>query len=241
MSKYVRKLVLATAVCFLSVLSWASDGRELRVLFIGNSLTYTNDLPRLSAALASATGKVRLQVGSVAEPNFSLEDHWNKGDAVRAIQQAKWDVVVLQQGPSGLESSRVLLVEYARKFGEVIRKSGATPALLAVWPSMQRNGDFDRVIESYRVAAAEVHGIFLPAGAAWNSIGRDRLPELYGQDGFHPSVEGSYLAALVVVGKLCGCSVAELGTTDARSRWGIDADRDKLLRRSAQAALDKNR
>src|SRR5437868_1227446 len=75
----------------------------LRVLFIGNSLTYSNDLPAMVAALAKSAGKRPLVFQSVVEGGFSLEDHWDRGDAQRAIAQGKWDVVVLQQGPSSLD------------------------------------------------------------------------------------------------------------------------------------------
>ncbi|HET7230453.1 MAG TPA: hypothetical protein VFJ16_10660 [Longimicrobium sp.] len=71
------------------------DGRG--VLFIGNSLTYANDLPEMVQALALASG-VTLRVGMVANPDWSLENHWNGGGARSAIRRG-WDVVVLQQGP----------------------------------------------------------------------------------------------------------------------------------------------
>ena len=83
---------------------------EQRVLFIGNSLTYTNDLQRWSRRLARAKG-VRVSPASVALPNYSLEDHWQRGDALREIRKGGWSLVVLQQGPSAAPESRVLLRE----------------------------------------------------------------------------------------------------------------------------------
>ena len=175
---------------------------ELRVLFIGNSLTYANDLPAIVAALAEASGK-RFIFKSVAFPDFSLEDQWNRGDAQRAIAGEKWDVVVLQQGPSALEESRTLLLEYTRLFAKEIRASGAKPALYMVWPSQARFKDLDRVVESYKLAADEVKAIIFPVGQAWlEAWKRDAGIPLYSEDKFHPSVAGSYLAALVIFEKL---------------------------------------
>src|SRR5437667_8666113 len=44
-------------------------------LFIGNSLTMSNDLPGVVSALAAAAGG-RLPTTVVAFPGFALEDHW---------------------------------------------------------------------------------------------------------------------------------------------------------------------
>src|SRR4051812_1629010 len=86
-----------------------------RVLFIGNSLTTVNDVPGIVEALSKG-GERRLISRTVAFDGYSLEDHWNRGDARRAIAEGGWSFVVLQQGPSALPESRVLLVDYARRF-----------------------------------------------------------------------------------------------------------------------------
>ena len=74
----------------------------------------------------------------MAAGGFSLEDHWNRGDAQRAIASARWDFVVLQQGPSALPESRALLVDYAHGSPEEIRKVGGRPAIYMVWPGLER-------------------------------------------------------------------------------------------------------
>lgn len=176
----------------------------LRVLFIGNSLTYANDLPLIVQALANAAGQ-RLYVESVTHGGFSLGDHWDEGGAVEAIESRKWDVVVLQHGPSTLPNSRVELRSSARKYDPVIRKAGGRPALYMVWPELERSAFFDAVRESYSLAASDIGGIFIPAGEAWRAAWRrDPKAPLYGSDDFHPSAAGSYAAALSIYGMLYG-------------------------------------
>jgi hypothetical protein len=178
---------------------------ELRVLFIGNSLTYTNDLPAIVQSLAEASGNGRFVYETVAFPNYSLEDHWNQGDARRAIAADKWNFVVLQQGPSALPESRALLVEYSRRFAQEIRSGGAKPALYMVWPSRSRLKDFDGVRDSYARAAEEVNGTLFPVGEAWRAAWRHKPElELYSPDGLHPTLMGSYLAAAVICQQLYG-------------------------------------
>jgi hypothetical protein len=176
----------------------------MRVLFIGNSLTATNGLPAMVQAVAAASGD-RLDCVAIAYPSLSLEDHWSRGEALGAIKRGGWSFVVLQQGPSAMADSRVLLREYVRRFDTEVRRSGARTALYMVWPESTRRGDFDAVSESYTIAANDVDGVLLTAGDLWRAAWR-RQPELplYGPDGFHPSPLGSYVAALAIYRGLTG-------------------------------------
>jgi hypothetical protein len=177
-------------------------GRSLRVLFVGNSLTAANDLPLMVQALAQAAGE-SLHVESVILGGADLEDHWLDGGAALAISGARWDVVVLQQGPSSLPESRVHLRKWSKTYAGLIRKSGGRTALYMVWPGLERDAFFDDVRESYSLAAYDVSGIFFPSGEAFRAAWRrDPKAPLYDSDDFHPSVAGTYAAALSIYGVL---------------------------------------
>ena len=164
-----------------------------KILFIGNSLTTANDLPARVQALASAVGD-HLECRAVAFPDFSLEDHWSQGDATRAIREGGWSIVILQQGPSSLPASRLVLVDYTRRFAAEARRIGARTALYMVWPSRARLGDFDGVSASYAAAAHDIGGMLLPVGEAWRAAWRrDATVGLYGPDGFHPTLLATQL------------------------------------------------
>jgi hypothetical protein len=180
-------------------------------LFIGNSLTATNNLPAMIELLARETGGSPISTQTIAEGGFSLEDHWNRGVAQRTIAEGGWSVVVLQQGPSALPESQANLREYAQRFDTAIRRAGARPALYMVWPESQRAAVFDDVVQSYTRAAEAVDGLLYPVGEAWRAAWRRdaRLP-LYGSDGFHPSPTGTYLAALVIYEQISGRTVVGL-------------------------------
>ncbi len=164
------------------------------VLFIGNSLTAGNDLPRMVAAIAGADGR-RVRHETLAVPNASLEDHLAGSRALRAVKRGGWSAVVLQQGPSTLPASRAVLIRDARLFAGEIRRAGARPALLMVWPV--KGGSFDAVSGSYRDAAEASDSLIIPAGDAWRiALRMDPSLVLYSADDFHPTAAGSYLAAL---------------------------------------------
>jgi len=210
-SRLLRRsvLLMLTASCVpqRAVIPNAPTGPGLHVLFIGNSLTYVNDLPAILESLADSAREPLLETRTVAKPDYSLEDHWNDGAAMAGIRSGGWNVVVLQQGPSSLETSRALLLQYTRLFADAIAEAGARPALYQVWPTSDRSMDFARANESYRLAAVAVNGILFPVGEAWLAAQRlDPTTPLYAFDGLHPSAEGSYLAALVMYAVLYGKS-----------------------------------
>ena len=212
---------------------------RLRVLFVGNSFTYVNDLPRIVEAMSHADGGPKIEWRMVAFPGFSLEDHWRQGDARRAISESPWDFVVMQQGPSSTDEGREVLTEYAQRFAPSIRKAGAKPAFYGVWPASVRTQDYPGAEESYRQAARMVQGVLLPAAEAWQRAFRlDKSVALYGPDGLHPSPEGSYLAALVIYAGLTGRPVANV---PASLSLGSDGkleipERDAAMLREASTA-----
>jgi hypothetical protein len=188
------------------------DDHDLRILFIGNSLTYVNDLPSLVQHLGRSNSALAVSVSSVAFPNFSLVDHWDRGDALRAIEDGPWDVVVLQQGPSALPESRAVLVEYAGKFAAEIRRVGARPAIYMVWPGLDRIDVWEAVTQSYAAAARAIDGVLLPGGEAIRAAYvADRGIALFQGDGFHPALAGSWAVALTMYARLTG--VSPLGLT----------------------------
>jgi hypothetical protein len=178
---------------------------DVAVLFVGNSLTYTNDLPGHLRVLLGEHGDVgTVEVASVAYPNFGLEDHWNQMAARTLIAAGGWDYVVVQQGPSATEG-RPSLIEFSRRFSAEVQAAGGRLAVYMVWPSAARSFDFDGVSEAHRTAAGEAGALLFPVGEAWRAAWtRDADLPLYGADGFHPGRLGTYLAALVMYEQITG-------------------------------------
>ena len=229
-------LRVLAAICAATIVTAAAGAPPpARILFIGNSLTVANDLPKTLAGMASAAG-LPLTYRVVAYPDYSLEDHWTRGDAAKAIASERWSFVVLQQGPSALPESRVLLRDYTKRFAALATRAGARTATFMVWPSLSRSFDFDGVHESYRLAAADVNGVFISAGDAWRQLWRARpRAALYGPDGLHPTPLGSYVAAAAMFDVLfnrspLGLPAPGLSPDDARAaQAAVDA-----LRRAAR-------
>jgi hypothetical protein len=174
------------------------------VLFIGNSLTYVNDLPRTLSDLASSVGDT-IKTAMVAKPDYALEDHISDGGGPKAIALGGWEFVVLQQGPSSLTENRQNLIAATQYYDRLIRQVGGRTALYMVWPAVQNFSSFAAVAGSYLQAAQAVGGVFMGAGLAWEAAWeKDPSVALYGSDGLHPSPLGTYLAALVMYERITG-------------------------------------
>ena len=171
---------------------------EYSLLFIGNSLTSSHNLPELVKEYAKTQGK-NITVASIVKGNYALVDHWNEGVVQASIETKTFDFVIVQQGPSSQPYGRSLLIQYGGRISQLCKSNDAKLAYYMVWPSLAYYDTFDGVINSYRIAANRINDILCPVGEVWKSY-FDETGDFsyYGSDGFHPSLRGSTVAAQVI-------------------------------------------
>lgn len=216
MNKLYAALLFFGITCFYSL--HASAGKKLRVYFIGNSYTNTNDMPRMIADVAASMGDT-LEFESHTPGGWTLDDHWSNhpnDPCVAKIKTGNWDYVVLQEqsqmpafGQLGPSHPTYI---YAEAFNKLIRDSAecTTPMFYMTWG--YKNGDathclsmpymctyesMDSVIRArYLQLADSFDAVVSPVGAVRRYI-RQHHPgiELYQPDGSHPEVAGTYAAA----------------------------------------------
>ena len=194
----------------------ASVDDSLRVLFIGNSHTYVNDLPGLFSGLFQAGGKpVRTDASTFG--GYSLEDHTTTQATLDRIVQDSWSFVVLQ------EQSVIPTIHYwrynsmypaSRLLDSLIRLQGARTAFYMTWGwkygGQQSYGDswspdfrdYFEMQESVRVAyeeiARELSSTMVPVGMGFDRARRsDSLVDLWQADYCHATLMGTYLGACV--------------------------------------------
>lgn len=176
--------------------------QTVHLLFVGNSLTYTNDLPELVRLEAKSHG-IKIKTKLLAYPNYALVDHWNDGELQKLIKSGKYDYVILQQGPSSQQEGKEMLLESGELISRLCEQEGATLVYFMVWPSRLYYHTFDGVINNYSVAAESNDAILCAVGSVW----KEHFDEtgdfsFYGPDGFHPSLRGSQKAAEVIFEEL---------------------------------------
>ncbi|OJJ23175.1 hypothetical protein BKI52_02130 [marine bacterium AO1-C] len=176
----------------------ATTRKPITILFVGNSLTYTNDMPQILAFIMKRFDKP-VKMISLCKPNYALEDHWNDGEVQRMIKKKKIKYVIIQQGPSSQTYGKQSLITYGEKFQKICKKVGATLGFYMVWPARVYYRTFDGVVANYTNAAKRNGALLFPVGVVWRAYQKRDLPaSLYGFDNFHPSSTGSFLAALTI-------------------------------------------
>ena len=186
------------------------------MLFVGNSLTFFNDLPELFAALAGSGGH-SVEVGMSAQGGQTLAGHASSTATLKKLTGQRWDFVLLQEQsriPAIAAQRKEQMVPAARLLDEKAAESGADTVLFLTWAS--RDGlpgagfkDYaamQAAIEAgYLEVAGEIGAVVAPVGVAWQRALEEHPElELWQRDGSHPSPEGTYLAACVFYATLLG-------------------------------------
>ena len=175
---------------------------EFNILFIGNSLTYFNDLPKLVKENAKSKGII-IETSSITYGGYAIIDHWEDGDVQDHIATGLFDFVIIQQGPSSQPYGREVLIEYGKLYKELCDTYGAKLAYYMVWPSRTYYYTFNGVIKNHRDAASINNALLCPVGEVWKAhFDATNNFDYYGSDGFHPSMLGSQVAADVIVESL---------------------------------------
>ena len=177
----------------------AADGKELEVLFIGNSFTEMNELPWMVLAMARSDA-IPMRYEQVTSGGMTLEQHWagGKGEAIARIASRKWDWVVLQEHSQRPLDEPGKLTEFARLFDAKIKARGARTLLYVTWPRKNAPENQVKVTRTYAALAKELGATLAMVGPARQRSQQARPDvELYDEDGHHPSPFGTWLAALV--------------------------------------------
>lgn len=194
-----------------------SDRPGRRVLFVGNSLTYYNDMPSMVSRLAADDpGAQSLYAVSFTGPGWTLKRAARDAKLRRLLEEVSWDAVVLQEH-SGLASAGpsevgAWSVPHAMLLQHLAAARGARTVVFMSW------------LRRYANDLADQLGLpVAPFGTAWSEALRRRPAiDLLADDGRHPNKAGSYLAASVIYRTLTGRSPtrssfgAGLSDTEAR-------------------------
>jgi hypothetical protein len=199
----------------------------LRILWIGNSYTYVNDLPRIIAELADSSKVQRPPaITGILKGGELLKGHWANPALQKALLE-KWDVVVMQEQSTTPITAPDTLVKYGKLIADAAHRSGARIVLYVPWSQKARPAAEDTIVAAYRVLGNEVHAQLALAGRAWmDVIAQDPGVELYQKDGSHPLPQGSYIAACVFYEVLFGKSpvgLPAIGVTPAEARRAQEA------------------
>ena len=210
-----------------------------RVLFLGNSYTYVNDLPSTFARLVGSAGRP-VEVAAVANGGETLAQHAASSDSLNQIASRRWTYVILQEQSQtpATWAGRNSMYPAVRALAGKTESAGATPMLFMTWAhrdGMPESGLADygsmqvQIDNAYLAIARELSVPVAPVGNTWSLVRQDH-PEiaLWGDDGSHPSPAGTYLAACVFYASIFRQSPAGLAYYG-----GLGADQARVLQDEA--------
>ncbi|MGC9393611.1 MAG: SGNH/GDSL hydrolase family protein [Anaerolineae bacterium] len=195
-----------------------------KVLFIGNSYTYYNDLPAMIAGLAATRGR-SVDVHQITAGGVTLEWHTQNEATLDALRVGLWDIVVLQEHSIRPVQDTPKMFRAVGILQSLIAPTGAQTVLYMTWarkhfPEMQAG-----LARVYNVLAEEIGARVAPVGLAWEAaLLADPSLSLYTDDKSHPTPLGSYLAACVFYATFFGESPVGLPATLATAGGEVLVD-----------------
>ena len=214
----------------------------IRILFVGNSLTYRNNMPDMFQELAEGGGHEiyieTLGIGGCSLAKWSKRNTKPGSAFYKKLQSQNWDYVVLQD-----QSTRALVKpssfkKAVKKLSKLIHEEGAEVVLNMTWAHEEgtrvykkKRGltqkKFQKKVYDLYTAAGEVNDALVAnSGVAFLRCENYEDIDLY-KDERHPSVEGSYLSACTLYTTIFQENVPELNVQ-------VSKKTGKILRRIAE-------
>lgn len=178
----------------------------MRILMLGNSFTFVNDMP---AKLSQLTGA---EVVQHTRGGARLAEHLNPKtkmgtSTLSSLANEQWDYVVLQEMSNAPIVTKPRFLQAVSGLCAKIRLAGAVPVLYATWayqkdgPAMQKmNVSYDEMYrllyEAYHEAAEQNNALIADVGKSFYE--KSNTDGLYADDGCHPNEAGSRLAAEIL-------------------------------------------
>lgn len=205
-----------------------------RVLFVGNSFTYYNNMPKIFEALANQAG-CEVQVHSVVKGGWYLNRYADPDDEFGLLLRTEypkeaWDYIVWQDQSANPaldpedfyaaahELCHLFPCRKQHVFYQTWAYEEGSEKLASV--HMDYETFHQALAAAYREAAKRENALCVPVGDAF-ALCHAQYPliNLYKpEDRFHPSLAGSYLAACVFVGAITGKDVSMLAPLGGETR-----------------------
>ena len=170
----------------------------MKVLFIGNSHTYFNDMPALFKSICGQHG-VDAHVVMLTKGGMGLDYHLKQEQTRFNIRYGGYDYVVLQHTAHPMGDLTVMH-DAACALVKLVREAGSTPVFYQTWAKKGDEAFQSTMSGVYNDLGKELSVPVAPVGDTWQAY-RLAHPEeeLYWTDGEHASPEGSALAARVIL------------------------------------------
>lgn len=226
----------------------------MRILFVGNSLTSYNAMPEMlkNMALSDPSAGVQIEVGQYTVDGARLSQLWNAPERPSYIQNTTWDFVIFQP-QSMWASTKATTDEVDRALKpwiQATKAAGALPVYVMTWPKQPGSTWYEKqksliggpaemfqnLNNRTRYIVAKNNLLEISAGKHWAyGVIHYKTLNLYHEDGSHPSLQGSFLLALLIYKNLVDKTLRDISYTPD----GISAEEKNLLINLAEEPLNE--
>jgi hypothetical protein len=169
----------------------------MRILFLGNSHTYYNDMTGMFESMVCAAEGSRPEVVCSTGDGVGLRWHWNHRRSREHLAEGRWDWIILQERSGGPLEDPEQMDQYARRLRGAAE--GSNVCLYMTWPLQNQPDTGPIIFEIYERIAQSLGAAVAPVGRVWSRLQQDtRGLNLYDSDGRHASIAGSYAAAVTI-------------------------------------------
>ena len=183
----------------------------MKVLFLGNSHTYYNDMPQIFANICKERGK-DVEVVMQAHPGVTYGWHSStRVDFRFAMMYGGFDYVVMQQAAHSPCPAKEETLADGKKIIDLARKYGVTPIQTMPWAEKRDPDHQKEMYDIYNTLSKENDVKLTVAGNVFEDVFYNH-PEIdmYWRDGEHASPYGSYTIAMAAYAAIFGESVKGL-------------------------------
>jgi hypothetical protein len=206
-SLFKRQAICLSLFLLVASISNGQTKDTLRVLFVGNSYIYYNNLIQMVSLLSDST-PTKLICTKSTVGGTNLGEHWDGRKGLyskQLIEKNKYDIVVIQDNSMWPIEHADSLLWYGEKFCQLIKGRGARPFLYNTWSRKKTPQTQTQINEAYGTLSKKCGAIVVPVGQSFQELIKFKPEwELYHHDGSHPSTLGTFLAALSFVKAFTG-------------------------------------
>ena len=206
MSYFIKSLMFAMLITMSTNMYSLID--STKVLFIGNSITYYNNMPQMFRSISNDNGQA-VSIAMHAPGGTGIVDHYVNKQLYSLIRSKSWDIVILQPGSSesaGASYPVNTTIKRARILLDSIYKNNpCTKVFLYEIPyGIPSSGGYTKYFQiqtmmrdSVTKMADSLHLQMLPAGESFRAY-YSTAQNLFlhsSINNIHPNANGSYLVA----------------------------------------------
>jgi len=182
---------------------------SMKILFIGNSHTYMNDMPEITRQMIEdATGK-SCEVFMLAYSGRSLK--WHMGEEYFSerfnILHGGYDYCVIQEQAHPM-TDEADTITYASRIIELCHEAGTVPVIFETWAEKVKPENQTEMNRRYQELSKNQNVLLAPVGEVWSRVlgelADKKDADLYYKDGEHASALGDYLVAMVITKTITG-------------------------------------